>query len=113
MSPNRRRDDENREVAMSEDIIGRPMLAVVAEQPGGPEALRAIERPVPHPGCGEVLVKVAAAGLNGADLLQRQGRYPLPPGATDILGLECSGTIVALGPDATGWKIGDQVCALL
>jgi NADPH2:quinone reductase len=60
-----------------------------------------------------VLIKVAAAGLNGADLLQRQGRYPLPPGATDILGLECSGTVAALGPDTAGFKIGDEVCALL
>jgi putative PIG3 family NAD(P)H quinone oxidoreductase len=93
--------------------IGRTMKAAVAPNPGGPEALQIVERPVPQPGCGEVLIKVAAAGLNGADLLQRQGRYPLPPGATDILGLECSGTVAALGPDAAGFKVGDEVCALL
>src|SRR4051812_20298485 len=93
--------------------VGRAMKAVVAPNPGGPEALQIVERPVPQPGCGELLIKVAAAGLNGADLLQRQGRYPLPPGATDILGLECSGTVAALGPDVTGWQVGDEVCALL
>jgi NADPH2:quinone reductase len=99
---------------MSDDsAIGRPMMAIVAENPGGPEALRAVERPVPPPGPGEILIKIAAAGLNGADLLQRQGRYPMPPGANDILGLECSGTVAALGPGAAGFNIGDQVCALL
>src|SRR3954471_24635887 len=99
---------------MSEGIpIGRTMRAVAAPNPGGAEALQIVERPVPQPGCGEVLIKVAAAGLNGADLLQRQGRYPLPPGATDILGLECSGTVAALGPDVSGWRVGDPVCALL
>ena len=92
---------------------GRTMKAVVAPNPGGPEALQVVERPIPQPGCGELLIKVAAAGLNGADLLQRQGKYPLPPGATDILGLECSGTVAALGPEVSGWKVGDQVCALL
>jgi len=75
--------------------------------------LQVVERRVPQPGCGEVLIKVAAAGLNGADLLQRQGRYPMPPGAPDILGLECSGTVAALGLDAAGFKLGDEVCALL
>jgi putative PIG3 family NAD(P)H quinone oxidoreductase len=89
------------------------MRAVAAPNPGGPEALQIVERPVPQPGCGELLIKVAAAGLNGADLLQRQGRYPLPPGATDILGLECSGTVAALGPDVSDWRVGDPVCALL
>ena len=95
------------------DAVPHTMKAALAPNPGGPEALQVVERPVPKPGCGEVLVKIAAAGLNGADLLQRQGRYPLPPGTTDILGLECSGTVAALGPDVTGWKIGDEVCALL
>ena len=93
--------------------VGRTMQAVLAPDPGGPQALQIVERPVPQPGCGEILIKVTAAGLNGADLLQRQGRYPLPPGATDILGLECSGTVAALGPDAAGFKVGDEVCALL
>jgi NADPH2:quinone reductase len=89
------------------------MTAIFAPAPGGPEALTRVERPVPRPGHGEVLIKVAAAGLNGADLTQRMGRYDMPPGATDILGLEASGTIVALGDGVTQWKAGDQVCALL
>ena len=89
------------------------MLAVVVPNPGGPEALQIATRPVPKPGCGEVLIKVAAAGVNGADLSQRKGKYPLPPGTPDILGLECAGTIVAVGGGVTGWKIGDEVCALL
>ena len=89
------------------------MTAIVAPTPGGPEALTKVERPVPRPGHGEVLIEVAAAGLNGADLTQRMGRYDMPPGATDILGLEASGTIMALGDGVTQWKLGDQVCALL
>src|ERR1700749_637073 len=72
-----------------------------------------IERPVPVPGYGEVLIKVAAAGVNGADLSQARGRYPVPPGATDILGLEVSGTITALRNGVTSLKGGAQVCALL
>jgi len=89
------------------------MTAIAAAAPGGPEVLRAEPRPVPQPGRGEVLIKVAAAGVNGADLSQRQGRYPMPPGAPDILGLEASGEIVAIGEDAGPWRVGDQVCALL
>src|SRR5215813_12186972 len=89
------------------------MNAIVAPKPGGPEALIRVERPVPQPGHGEVLIKIAAAGLNGADLSQRLGRYDMPPSATDILGLEASGTIVALGAGVTEWKVGDEVCALL
>jgi putative PIG3 family NAD(P)H quinone oxidoreductase len=89
------------------------MTAIIAPAPGGPEALTRVERPVPRPGHGEVLIRVAAAGLNGADLTQRMGRYDMPPGATDILGLEAAGTIVALGDGVTQWKVGDQVCALL
>ena len=87
--------------------------AIAAAEPGGPEVLRPETRPVPRPGRGEVLIKVAAAGVNGADLSQRQGRYPMPPGAPDILGLEASGEIVDLGDDAGPWRVGDQVCALL
>jgi putative PIG3 family NAD(P)H quinone oxidoreductase len=75
--------------------------------------LRLEKRAVPKPGCGEVLIKVAAAGLNGADLLQREGKYDLPPGTTDILGLEVSGTIAAVGDGAEGWRAGDTVCALV
>jgi putative PIG3 family NAD(P)H quinone oxidoreductase len=89
------------------------MAAVIARQPGGPESLVQVERPVPRPRCGEVLIKVAAAGANGADLLQRRGQYPLREGTTDILGLEASGEIVALGEGVTEWKVGDAVCALL
>ena len=93
--------------------IPATMLVVVAATPGGPEALQVVERPVPKPACGEVLIKVAAAGVNGADLSQRRGTYPLPPGTPDILGLECAGTIVAVGEGVTDWVIGAQVCALL
>jgi NADPH2:quinone reductase len=89
------------------------MTAIVVPKPGGPEALTRVERPVPQPAHGEVLIRVAAAGLNGADLSQRLGRYDVPPGASDILGLEASGTIVAVGGGVTQWKPGDQVCALL
>src|SRR4051794_4645712 len=71
------------------------------------------ERPDPVAGAGEVLVRVAAAGVNRADLLQRAGQYPPPPGASDILGMECSGTIVAVGPEVTGHQVDDSICALL
>jgi putative PIG3 family NAD(P)H quinone oxidoreductase len=86
------------------------MLAVITEPVG---SLRVVERPVPRPGHGEIVIKIAAAGLNGADLSQRQGRYRMPPGATDILGLEASGEIVAVGDGVKQWQIGDTVCALL
>ncbi len=89
------------------------MTAIIAPTPGGPDALRLVERPMPRPGHGEVLIRIAAAGLNGADLSQRLGRYDMPPGATDILGLEASGTIVAVGDGVTEWNVGDEVCALL
>jgi putative PIG3 family NAD(P)H quinone oxidoreductase len=89
------------------------MYAITISKPGGPEVLAWSEVPDPKPGPGEVLVDVAAAGINRADLLQRQGNYPPPPGASDILGLECSGTVAELGPDVSGWQVGDQVCALL
>ncbi|MGH6954738.1 MAG: NAD(P)H-quinone oxidoreductase, partial [Alphaproteobacteria bacterium] len=93
--------------------IPNEMTAIEIAAPGGPEALRPARRPVPRPGPGEVLVKVAAAGLNRADILQRQGKYPPPPGASDIMGLEVAGTVAALGPGARGWREGDAVCALL
>jgi putative PIG3 family NAD(P)H quinone oxidoreductase len=89
------------------------MLAVVAPSPGGPEALQLVTRPVRRPGHGEVLIKVAAAGLNGADLSQRRGRYPIPPGTPDVLGLEASGEIAAIGGGVAQWRLGDQVCSLL
>lgn len=89
------------------------MRAVIAQGTGGPEVLSVGEVADPTPAAGEVLVKVAAAGLNRADLLQRQGFYPPPPGASDIIGMECSGTIVALGEGVEGHAMGDEVCALL
>ena len=82
--------------------------------PGGPEVLRIASRPVPRPGSGEVLVRIRAAGINRADLLQRQGHYPPPPGASPILGMELSGTIAEMGADTTSrWRVGDELCALL
>ena len=89
------------------------MRAVVAAEGGGPEVLTVVDRPDPEPGPGEVVLDIAAAGLNRADLLQRQGFYPPPPGASDVLGMECSGTVAAVGEGVTGWRVGDQGCALL
>lgn len=89
------------------------MRAVVADGSGGPEILSVAELPDPTPGPGEVLVEVAAAGLNRADLLQRQGFYPPPPGASEVIGMECSGTVAALGEGVEGWAVGDEVCCLL
>lgn len=89
------------------------MLTIVARQPGGPEVLQAVQRPTPQPAYGEVLIKVAAAGVNGADLTQRRGKYAVPKGAPDVLGLEVSGEICALGGGVTEWRVGDRVCALL
>ncbi|HLN77620.1 MAG TPA: NAD(P)H-quinone oxidoreductase [Nocardioidaceae bacterium] len=89
------------------------MRAVIASEPGGPEVLTVTELPDPKPGSGEVVVDVAATAVNRADTLQRQGNYPPPPGASDVLGLECSGTISAVGPEVTAWQVGDEVCALL
>ena len=89
------------------------MRAVIADGAGGPEVLSVAELPDPEPGPGEVVLQVAAAALNRADLLQRQGFYPPPPGASDVIGMECSGTVAAVGEDVTGWSVGDQACALL
>ena len=89
------------------------MKVIDAPQPGGPEALALLERPVPAPGPTEVLIKVAAAGLNRADLLQRRGRYPAPPDAPANPGLEAAGRIVAVGEAVTEFTVGDAVCALL
>jgi NADPH:quinone reductase len=93
--------------------LPREMTAVEIAAPGGPEQLRAVQRPMPVPGDGEVLVRVAAAGVNRPDVMQRQGRYPPPPGASDLPGLEIAGEIVALGPKVTGKSVGDAVTALL
>src|SRR5262249_10368634 len=89
------------------------MTAIVIRAPGGPEALVPEERPMPVPGSGEILIKVAAAGVNRPDVRQRQGNYPPPKGATDIPGLEVAGEVAALGSDVTRWKLGDKVCALV
>ena len=89
------------------------MKAIEISEPGGPDMLRPCTRPVPQPGEGEVLVKVAAAGVNYPDVAQRRGNYPPPPGASDLPGLEISGTVAALGPDASGPAPGDEVCALV
>lgn len=89
------------------------MRAVTLTEFGGPEVLAWTEQPDLEPGQGEVLIDVVAAGVNRADLIQRQGHYAPPPGASDILGLECSGMIADLGPGVTSWRRGDRVCALL
>jgi NADPH2:quinone reductase len=89
------------------------MTAIGIKAPGGPEALAPETRPVPAPGRGEVLVKLAAAGVNRPDVMQRKGAYPPPPGASDIPGLEIAGTVVALGEGASRFKLGDRVCGLV
>jgi len=89
------------------------MHAVVITEPGGPEVLRWTVVPDPKPGPGDVVVDVTAAGVNRADLMQRQGFYPPPPGAPPYPGLECAGVISAVGDGVTEWRVGDQVCALL
>ncbi|MBO4205291.1 NAD(P)H-quinone oxidoreductase [Micromonospora echinofusca] len=89
------------------------MYAITVDEPGGPEALRWTEVPDPEPGPGEVIVDVRASAVNRADLLQRQGHYPPPPGAPAYPGLECSGVISATGSDVADWRVGQEVCALL
>lgn len=89
------------------------MRAVEIAAPGGPEVLRLTTRPVPHPGHGEILLRVAFAGVNRPDALQRAGAYAPPPTASDLPGLEASGEVVAIGPGVSDWQPGDQVCALL
>jgi len=89
------------------------MRAIEIAAPGGPEQLRLVERPTPLPASGEVLIRVAAAGVNRPDVIQRLGHYAPPPGTTDIPGLEVAGTIVAVGPGTRRWTVGDPVCALL
>lgn len=89
------------------------MKAVEISQPGGPEVLLPTERPIPEPGPGEVLIKVAAAGINRPDVFQRAGNYPPPPGASDLPGLEVAGEIVGGDPAAGGFGLGDRVCALV
>src|SRR5215475_10615188 len=93
--------------------IPTTMTAIGITSPGGPEMLLAQERPVPQPGEGEILIKVAAAGVNRPDVAQRKGVYPPPPGVTDIPGLELAGVVVASGVGTSRWKPGDQVAALV
>ncbi|MCL8025290.1 NAD(P)H-quinone oxidoreductase [Nocardioides bruguierae] len=89
------------------------MRAVVATEPGGPEVLTVTDLPDPEPGEGEVVLDVVAAGLNRADLLQRQGFYPPPPGASEVIGMEVSGRVSAVGEGVSGIEVGDEACALL
>jgi putative PIG3 family NAD(P)H quinone oxidoreductase len=89
------------------------MIALAITRPGGPDVLRPIEMPVPDPAEGEVLIKVAAAGVNRPDLMQREGKYPPPRGASEIPGLEVAGTVAAKGSGAQRWNTGDRVCALV
>lgn len=89
------------------------MRAIEIKEPGGPEVLVVGERPMPEPGPGEVLIKVAAAGINRPDVFQRQGNYAPPPGASDIPGLEVAGEIVSGAVEGSPFKVGDQVCALV
>ncbi|MCE8544202.1 NAD(P)H-quinone oxidoreductase [Ruegeria pomeroyi] len=93
--------------------MSQQMRAVEISKPGGPEVLQLTQRPRPEPGHGQVLIKVAYAGVNRPDALQRAGAYDPPPGASDLPGLECSGEVVAVGPGAEDVAVGDKVCALL
>ncbi|NHB75890.1 NAD(P)H-quinone oxidoreductase [Rhodobacter calidifons] len=93
--------------------LSHSMLAIEISAPGGPDVLRPAAVPVPVPGHGQIVIRVAWAGVNRPDALQRAGAYAPPPSASPLPGLECSGTVVELGPGVTRWKIGDQVCALL
>ena len=89
------------------------MIAIAIREPGKPEVLVPQERDTPVPKAGEVLVKVAAAGVNRPDVMQREGKYPAPPGAPDIPGLEIAGEVAALGEGVKRWKVGDKVTGLV
>lgn len=91
----------------------RSVHAIAIREPGDPDVLEWVEHPDPEPREGEVVVDVVASAVNRADVMQRKGHYPPPPGASDVPGLECSGRIAALGPGVNGWSVGDEVCALL
>src|SRR5918996_6657337 len=92
--------------------VPKTMRAVEISAPGGPEVLKPTERPVPQPQKNEVLIRVAAVGVNGPDIMQRKGLYPAPPGASDLPGLEISGEIVTTGEAVKRWSVGDRVTAL-
>ena len=94
-------------------MIPQTMRAVVAKTPGGPDVLTVVERAVPTPGPGQILIRVEAAGVNRPDMLQRMGQYQPPPGASDVLGLEVAGEVAALGEGASLYEIGEAVTALL
>jgi NADPH2:quinone reductase len=100
-------------VSATHDDLPGSMTIVEAVRPGGPDVLVTAMRPVPQPGPGDVLIRVAAAGVNRPDLLQRQGKYPPPPGASDVIGLEVAGTVAVAGPQAAPWRAGESVCALV
>ena len=89
------------------------MIGVIATRPGGPEVLELASMPDPEPAEGEVVLRVRATAVNRADILQRRGNYPPPPGASDVLGLEAAGTVERIGPGVTGWGEGDRAMALL
>ena len=94
-------------------MLPSTMTVIEIARPGPPEVLVPARRPVPVPAAGEVLVRVAAAGVNRPDVMQRAGSYPAPPGASDIPGLELAGTIVSVGAGVEAWTPGDAVCALV
>src|SRR6267142_3358389 len=94
-------------------MIPKEMRAVEIAQPGGPEVLKSVVRPVPAPKANEILIKVAAAGVNRPDVLQRSGNYPVPPDASDLPGLEVAGEVFSTGNSVTQWRKGDKVCALV
>lgn len=93
--------------------LSHSMLAIEISSPGGPDVLQPVSVPVPVPGHGQIIIRVAYAGVNRPDALQRAGAYAPPPSASPLPGLECSGTVVEVGPGVSRWTIGDQVCALL
>ena len=93
--------------------LSHSMLAMEISAPGGPDVLKPVSVPVPVPGHGQIIIRVAYAGVNRPDALQRAGAYAPPPNASPLPGLECSGTVVEVGPGGTHWQIGDKVCALL
>src|SRR6478735_2281339 len=93
--------------------IPAKMMAIAITQPGGPLVLKPERRDVPEPAPGQILIKVRAAGVNRPDVLQRQGAYPPPPGASDLPGLEVAGRVAGLGAGVEGWRVGDRVCALV
>src|SRR5438105_13447464 len=98
---------------MPRTVIPRTMTGAAIREPGAPQVLRAVERAVPEPGAGEVLICVVASGVNRPDVLQRKGLYPPPAGITDIPGLEVAGEVVRLGPEVREPQQGARVCALV